>query len=196
MQQGTRTRSIALCGLSIALLAVGAFISLPLGPVPFTLQTLMLVLVVLILTPGEALVTVGGYLLIGALGLPVFAGMQGGFARLAGPAGGFLIGFFVGTLIISLLRFALAKRTKSFGSSLALDIVVAVVICLASYALGTLWFAVSTGATVEAALAACVLPFVIPDAIKAVAAIACAQPVRIALGRAAWKKPDTAKQSN
>ncbi|MDR3308309.1 MAG: biotin transporter BioY [Coriobacteriales bacterium] len=188
MRQPNRTRSIVLCGLSIALLAVGAFITVPFGPIPFTLQTLMLVLVVLILTPAESLVAVGGYLLLGALGLPVFAGFRGGLGVLVGPTGGFLLGFFVGTLIFALIRIALRKRELGAVGMVVTDITAAVVISLASYAFGTLWFSVSTQATIPAALAACVVPFVVPDVIKAMGAIACAQPVRAALGRSAPRR--------
>jgi biotin transport system substrate-specific component len=71
----------------------------------------------------------------------------------------------------------------------ALDLVLIVAISLSTYALGTWWFTVSTGATVSAALAACVIPFLLPDILKAAAALVCAQPVRVALGRAKGTQP-------
>jgi biotin transport system substrate-specific component len=188
MRENNRTRSVVLCGLSIALLAVGAFITLPLGPVPFTLQTLMLILIVTILTPGESIVAVAGYLVLGAVGLPVFSGMRGGFAVLAGPTGGFLIGFLVGTVIVALIRIILSKRVHGLSVTLTFDVLAALAIMIASYGLGALWFVFSTGNTLQAALALCVVPFLAPDVIKAIAAITCAQPVRIALGRASWRQ--------
>lgn len=93
-----RAESIAYCGLSIALLIVSAWVTVPLGPVPFTLQTMMLVFVVLLLPPREALVSVFGYLALGALGAPVFSGMKGGLASLLGPTGGFIVGFGLGAV--------------------------------------------------------------------------------------------------
>ena len=93
-----RAESIAYCGLSIALLTVSAWVTVPLGPVPFTLQTMMLVFVVLLLPPREALVSVFGYLALGALGAPVFSGMKGGLASLLGPTGGFIVGFGLGAV--------------------------------------------------------------------------------------------------
>ncbi|MDR3315413.1 MAG: biotin transporter BioY [Coriobacteriales bacterium] len=187
MNRNSRTRSIVLCGLSIALLAVGAAIQITVGPIPFTLQTLMLILIVLILTPREALVAVGGYLVLGAVGLPIFAGFKGGLGVLFGPTGGFLIGFFVGALLACLLRLLLEKRATKFGTSLALDVAIILVVMAASYAFGTAWFVFSTGTAVAQALALCVLPFLLPDALKAAAAFVCAQPVRVALGRATWR---------
>jgi biotin transport system substrate-specific component len=191
----SRTRSIVLCGLSIALLAVGAAIQLPIGPIPFTLQSLMLVLILLILTPAEALVAVGGYLVLGAVGLPLFAGFKGGFGVLLGPTGGFLTGFFVAAALAGLLRVLLGRRAQSLGISVVLDVVAIVVVILTYYAVGTWWFVLSTGATVYAALAACVLPFLVPDVLKAVAAFVCAQPIRIALGRATWRAQDATLES-
>jgi biotin transport system substrate-specific component len=179
---------LVLCGLSIALLSVGAAIQLPLGPVPFTLQSLMLVLVLLILTPGEALVAVGGYLVLGAVGLPVFAGFRGGIAVLLGPTGGFLIGFFLAAALSALIRKPFEKTTHRLWMVISLDVAVIIVMMLTYYFTGALWFALSTGATVTSALIVCVIPFLVPDILKAVAAFICAQPIRVALGRVSWSQ--------
>ena len=180
----SRTQSIVLCGLSIALLAVGAAITLPFGPVPFTLQTLMLILIVLILTPQETVAAVGGYLLLGAIGLPLFSGFRGGFGILLGPTGGFLMGFFVAALLVAALRGAFGPKATGKKGSLALDVASILIVILSYYAFGLAWFMSLTGSTLTGALGLCVLPFLIPDAIKAAAAFICAQPVRIALKRA------------
>ncbi|MDR2587316.1 MAG: biotin transporter BioY [Coriobacteriales bacterium] len=194
-QHTSRTRSIVLCGLSIALLAVGAAIQLPLGPIPFTLQTLMLIIILLILTPAEALVAVGGYLVLGAIGLPVFAGFKGGFGVLFGPTGGFLVGFFIAAALVGLIRMVLTRKTHSFYTAAALDVLSVVVAVIVYYAAGACWFALSTGATIQAAFAVCILPFLVPDLLKAAAAFVCAQPIRVALGRTTWRKlPTDAKE--
>jgi biotin transport system substrate-specific component len=197
MSTRSRTRSLVFCALGIALMAVGAFITVPFGPVPFTLQTFMLILLALVLTPSELLVVAGGYLILGGLGLPIGAGFKGGIGWLFGPTGGFLMAYFVGSLIVSLPRIIANRRARNLfndtvgpetlRSSLALDVLVALVITAVVYTLGVLWFTIVTNTGIEAALAACVLPFIIPDAIKLVAAIICAQPVRVALGRASWR---------
>ena len=88
----SRTRSIAFVGLSMALLAVSAWISIPVGPVPFTLQTFVVVFAFLVLTPRECVAALTGYLALGAIGLPLFSSMRGGIGVLAGPTGGFLWG--------------------------------------------------------------------------------------------------------
>jgi biotin transport system substrate-specific component len=190
----TRTRSLVLCGLAIALLAAGAFITVPFVPLPFTLQSLVLILLVLILRPKEALAAVGGYLLLGAIGLPLGAGFRGGISWLLGPTGGFLFGFLVGTALIAVVReLPLLKKISSEPKPLwrlvARDAAQALVIISIYYLFGTLWFSLSTGADLPAALAACVLPFVVPDLLKAAAALVCAQPVRAALGRAVPRVP-------
>ncbi|MDR2492000.1 MAG: biotin transporter BioY [Coriobacteriales bacterium] len=185
MRSNSKTRSIALCGLSIALLTVGAFVTVPFGPVPFTLQTMMLLLIVLLLRPSEAVAAVGGYLALGAIGLPVFAGMRGGIAVLAGPTGGFLVGFLVAAAVVGLLRFLFERRSKPSRSAvvrLVQDIAASAAASAVFYACGTLWFSFVTGNSIAVALAACVIPFLLPDAIKAIAAILTAQPVRAALG--------------
>lgn len=172
-----------LSGLSVALIAVGAAIVFPLGPIPFTLQTLMLMLALLILTPKEALATTGGYLLLGIIGLPVFSGFTGGFGVFLGPTGGFLMGFLAGVALVAPLRALLQKRLLQTRSAMFLDLASVLLLMGVYYSTGMAWFMVVTGSSATAALALCVLPFVIPDIIKAAAAIACARPIRVALGR-------------
>jgi biotin transport system substrate-specific component len=146
----------------------------------------MLVLITLILTPKEAVVAVGGYLLLGTVGLPVFAGFKGGIGVLFGPTGGFLVGFLAAVLINMAFCSVFGRRVRNVRHSLALDIGSIAILILTSYSLGCLWFAVSTGSTFALALTYCVIPFVLPDIIKAAAAFSCAQPIRMALGRAPW----------
>ena len=90
----SRTRSVAFVGLTIALMSVSAWVSVPLGPVPFTLQTFVMVFALLALAPKECLAAIAGYLILGGVGLPLFSSMRGGLGVLAGPTGGFLWGFF------------------------------------------------------------------------------------------------------
>ena len=187
---GSRTRSLVLTGLCIALIATGAFITVPLGPIPFTLQTMMIGIAVCLLPPAYSVAAVGGYLALGFLGLPVFSGFRGGIGVLAGPTGGFLVGFLLAAIIIAVMRsLLLASGKTTVGAPArprwfapAVDVISLVLLSVTYYTLGLLWFSVSTGATMEAALAATVVPFVIPDIVKAIGAFVCVQPVRIALG--------------
>lgn len=99
----SKTQSLALSGLFIAFFAIGSWISIPLGLVPFTLQIFVLALALLVLSPKQNFLTVLIYEALGAIGLPFFAGMKGGPGVLIGPTGGFLLGF----LLCALINFAL-----------------------------------------------------------------------------------------
>lgn len=94
--------------LLAALIAVGALIQIPIGPVPVTLQTFFIVLAGFILGPVSGAAAVLLYILAGAIGLPIFAGGKAGFAILFGPTGGYLLGF-VGTAYIA----GLGKHSKN-----------------------------------------------------------------------------------
>ena len=164
------SREIARIAVCVALLTVSAWGSIPLGPVPFTLQTMVLALVPMVLSGKAALWAVGCYLLLGAIGLPVFSNMSGGLAMFAGPTGGFLWGFFIGTAA------AVAVRAQMVRTVLAL-----VLLILCSYIAGTIQFALVSGSSPLAGLAVCVFPFVVPDIIKLACGCALGQAVRRAL---------------
>jgi biotin transport system substrate-specific component len=185
----SRTRSIVLSGLSIALLAVAANISVPIGLVPFTMQTMVLMLIVLLLTPGESLATVGGYLALGAFGMPVGAGFKGGLAWIIGPTGGFLIGFFLATAVIAAIRLLIFTRIANDFKPRFIAAAATSGICLLLIynVFGITWFCIVTGAELPAAIAACTLPFIVPDCIKLILAAACVKPVAAALKRGIWQ---------
>ena len=104
-----KTKDMALIGLFAALLAICSWISIP-TTIPFTLQTMGVFLAVGLLGGKRGTISILLYLLIGAVGVPVFSGFKGGIGALAGPTGGYLIGF-VGTALIMWLF------TARFGSS-------------------------------------------------------------------------------
>ncbi|MBY5006016.1 biotin transporter BioY [Streptococcus suis] len=95
------TRSLTYIAIGAALIAVLSQISIALGPVPFTLQTLAIGLLATLYKPKEATLSVALYLLLGAIGLPVFAGGSGGFQALFGSTGGFLWAFILYGLLTS-----------------------------------------------------------------------------------------------
>lgn len=170
-----RTRDLVTAALMVSLLAVSAWISIPLGSVPVTLQVFVVVLAALLLTPGWAAATMGVYLVMGAAGLPVFSHGQGGLGVLVGPTGGYLVGFFLGALLGSALRYFLSDRG---ASSLVADSSAAAACIATIYLVGWMQLAVVTGMGPSAALLAGVVPFIIPDAIKAVVAIGVAGAIR------------------
>ena len=191
----SRTRSIAFVGLSIALLAVSAWISIPVGPVPFTLQTFVVVFAFLVLTPRECVAALTGYLALGAVGLPMFSSMRGGIGVLAGPTGGFLWGFLLGAAAAIVLRFALSSAlqrrdslkggsgTGSAKRAMAIDLAAGFLFLAVTYVCG--WAQLMAVAAVgpEAAFFTAVGPFIPIDAVKLVAAVLCARAVSSSLPR-------------
>ena len=176
----SRSRSVAFCGLSIALLAVGAWVTVPLGPVPFTLQTMMMVFVLLLLPSREALISIFAYVAIGALGLPVFSGMRGGMGVMLGTSGGFIYGFALGALLaVAVLRFWPEPSSKA--ASYAREGVAAVAFLAVSYLCGWVQLMAVADLGPAAAFLAGIAPFILLDAIKLAIGVALAHSVRQAV---------------
>lgn len=192
----SRVTSLAFCGLSIALMAVSAWITIPLGPIPFTLQTLAVMFVVFTLRPSLACVSILGYLILGGLGVPVFSGFRGGLAALLGPTGGFIVGFLVagalaavvGALLKDKGPFSSQSKRTFFGrtvrvGNLARLIVMGVLFLVVLYLFGWAWLMYLGNLTPEAAFVAAVGPFIPVDALKMVAAVLLTQAVSQGLGK-------------
>lgn len=177
-----RTRFVAFCGLSVALMAVSAWITVPFGPVPFTLQTFVMIFVLLALKPKQAIASVVIYLVMGAIGLPMFSSMRGGIGVLAGPTGGFIWGFLLGTLA----AIGFLTITSKFGSvrekrPIVLDICAAFMFELVIYVCGWAQLTLVANLSPAVAFATAVVPFIIIDVIKMIAAVFTARAVRRAL---------------
>jgi biotin transport system substrate-specific component len=169
----TRTQLYILCGVFAAMTSVCAVIALPLPftPVPVSLATLGALLAGGILGPKFGALSQVVYILLGAIGLPVFAGFTAGVGVLAGPTGGYIIGYIAIACVVGLL----SGRMKSAGVRAMGVLAVAMVLGMcACYALGTLWFMYLTNTPLLAALGMCVFPFIPGDALKiVVAALLC-----------------------
>ena len=176
----SRAQSIVRIALTIAIMAVSAWISIPIGPVPFTLQCFAVAFAICVLPAKECLASVGGYLVLGAFGVPVFSSMRGGISILAGVTGGFLWGYFIGALAGLAILAAFKKMGKDRTFVACLCACVAYLLC--TYFCGTVQFMGVAGASVQAALAACVIPFVPVDIAKLVAASLVARAVDRAVG--------------
>ena len=176
----SRAQSIVRIALTIAIMAVSAWISIPIGPVPFTLQCFAVAFAICVLPAKECLASVGGYLVLGAFGVPVFSSMRGGISILAGVTGGFLWGYFIGALAGLVILAAFKKMGKDRTFVACLCACVAYLLC--TYFCGTVQFMGVAGASVQAALAACVIPFVPVDIAKLVAASLVARAVDHAVG--------------
>lgn len=158
----SKVTDIVYIGLSAAIIAVCSWISIPLT-VPITLQTMGVVLISGLFGAKRGTLSTLLYILIGAIGVPVFSGFKSGFGVLLGSTGGYIIGFIFTALIVGVV----SDKTNKLWA-LILSMVVGILVC---YAFGTGWFAVVYAKTNEPASLAtilgwCVIPFLIPDAVK------------------------------
>ena len=140
----------------IALLTAGAWVSIPVGPVPVTLQTFFLLLAAPVMRR-RAVVPAVLYLLLGTLNLPVFHAGLSGIGVLLGPSGGFLLGFIPGALVAGLAYESRSRAVRVAGLVGATAVI---------YACGVAWLLASAGVTLPAALLVGVLPFLPGDALK------------------------------
>ena len=179
--QAARNRAfiydLVLISVSAAFITVCSWISIPLGAIPFTLQTMAILAVMLAAGGRRGTIAILVYLMMGACGIPVFAGFKGGVAAFAGPTGGFLIGFVFAALLYWLLEKMIFRRfmtttikTWIFGA------VNSVVFEIVMYTVGVIWFmtvyAAQTGPVgLMTVMSWCVLPFIFPDVVKLAAAV-------------------------
>ena len=172
-----KTRDINLTGMMAAFICVAGPLSVPVGPVPLSLATFAIYLAGTVLGWKRAVAAVTLYLLIGLAGVPVFSGFSGGFQKLAGVTGGYLIGY----LFCALISGSGAGKQPGKKCFMLWAVIRMSIGTIVLYAFGTAWFVLQTGKTVGAALALCVLPFLAGDAVKIAAASVIAVPVRKAI---------------
>ena len=151
----------AIPAIGAALIAVLAQISLPIGPVPFTLQNFAIGLIATVFRPREAVLSVALYLLLGAIGLPVFAGGGAGFHILIGPSAGYLWFDLLYAAITSYLIHSKSSMIRIFLANLLGDSLVFVGGILGLHFLASMPF--------DKVLAVGVIPFIIPDLAKIIA---------------------------
>ena len=149
-----KLRNLVRCGCCAALMAVCAWLAVPLGDTAFTMQTFGVFLTLFLLGGGKGSAACVAYLLLGAVGLPVFSGFQGGLGVLLGPTGGYLWGF----LILCLCYWALGKNIGEIAA-----LVLGLLLC---YGCGTVWFFLAYVGSFWAVVLKCVVPYLIPDVLK------------------------------
>ena len=162
------TIDMAYIAIGAVLIAICSWISIPVV-VPFTLQTFAVFLLIMLLGGMKATISVAVYILVGAVGVPVFAGFGAGIGVLFGKTGGYIIGFLLMGPIFSLM-------TKLFGKKMLVQIIALVTGLLVCYAFGTAWFMYiymrDTGDVgLMTVLSWCVFPYIIPDAVKMAVAV-------------------------
>lgn len=164
-----KTNRLTLSALFTALTAVGAFIAIPIRPVPITLQTLFVMLSALYLTPKEAFSSQVAYVLLGLMGLPIFSGFEGGLQRVFHPAFGFLISFIIAAPVMALIL----KNNKS-TKNLTFAVVCAYIIF---YTVGLTYlyvlknFYANSEVTFAALLLSVLVPYIPGDILKAFATV-------------------------
>lgn len=169
-----KTIDIVYIGVFAAVIAVCSWIQIPIGAVPFTLQTLGVCLAAGLLGLKRGTACVAVYILIGLVGVPVFSNFGAGLGVLFGITGGYIVGFIFTALIVG-------GGLKLFGKKLWVymaSMILGVAVC---YAFGTAWFMIYSAnadspVTLAGALSACVIPFIIPDLVKiALAVLLCSR---------------------
>ncbi len=154
-----------------ALMALGAYLHIPLGPVPIVLSTLFVLLSGLLLGSRWGMAAVGLYLLVGAIGMPVFAGGRGGIAHFFGPTGGYLVGFLPAAWITGFV-------SHRWHGRFVLEIAAVVLGSLTIYVVGLPWLKGVTQMPWPKAIWVGMIPFLPGDALKALGAVILARSIR------------------
>ena len=178
-----KTQDITLIAVMAAFLCIAGPLTVPVGPVPLSLATFAVYLAGAILGWKRGTAAVALYLLIGIAGVPVFSAFSGGFQKLAGVTGGYLVGYLFCAAITGLGVDEPGRQQNQYSVPLAVVRMIAGTVVL--YAFGTAWFVIQTGKAISAALGLCVLPFLPGDALKITAASLVASPVRKAIKNSA-----------
>lgn len=158
-----KTRDIVYMSVFTAMISICSWISIP-ASIPFTLQTMGVFTTVGLLGGKRGTLTILTYILLGAIGVPVFAGFTGGISVLLGTTGGYIMGF----LLSALLMWGIETIMGRNQIVLAFSMVAGLIVC---YVFGTAWFMMiytqhSGVIGLSTVLGLCVIPFIIPDLIK------------------------------
>ncbi|MCL2577618.1 MAG: biotin transporter BioY [Defluviitaleaceae bacterium] len=167
-------RDICYIGIFVAIIVICA-VGIPLMGVPFTLQTWGIALAGMILGPKKGVIAVVIYILLGAVGVPVFSNFRGGLGVIMGATGGFIVSF----PVIAFMTGFFAKKGNIFLLFAGLLAGAAI-----NYIFGMVWFSVVTQNTIQAAFAIAVAPFILPDIIKMATVIIIGKSIQTALKKA------------
>lgn len=176
-----KTKTMIICALFAAVMCVFSVITMPIGPVPVTLGLFGVMITAVILGSGKAAIATAVFILLGAIGLPVFSGMKGGFSVLIGPTGGYIWSYVLVALLIGFFAVKSYKNKWIAYIAIFTSCLAGIAVC---YALGTTQFMIVTGNDLTTSLTLCVLPFIAFDIAKAAAATVAGYSVRRALIKA------------
>ena len=169
------TKNLVLTSMFTAILCVMSQISIPTPMLPFSLSLFAIFLIGALLPPRLALMSVLAYVLLGAFGMPVFAGFKGGLHVVTGMTGGFIMAYPVMSLVTALF-YKIVKKYKI--AALFIGMLLSLILC---YLIGSLWFSYSTGNSFNYALTVCVAPFILFDLLKVGLAISFSIVLRAAI---------------
>ncbi len=156
------TKSLTFTALLAAIICVLSPIAINIGPIPLSFGTLAIYIASSLIDMKHGVAAVVVFVALGAVGVPVFTNWTGGFGRIAGPTGGYIIGYISMAFIIGLIVDRLNKHIWAYPVAMTVGTAVL-------YLFGTAWFMIQSGADLASALLACVVPFLIGDALKIVA---------------------------
>ncbi len=171
-----KVKQLVLCALFAALIAVLSQIQIPVHPIPFNLAVLGVFFAGVLLSPLYSVISVLIYIMLGFIGLPVFAGFMSGPSAVFGMTGGYIWGY----ILIALFTAIGVNKLKNIFAA-AFFMALGLLLC---YICGTAWFMFVSGNGLATSLAACVIPFVIPDIGKAVFAYIVGSAVKTRLVKA------------
>ena len=160
-----KIKDMMLSAVFAAVMCIFAVITIPIGAVPISMAMLGIVLTACVLGHRRAAAAIAVYLLIGAVGFPVFSGFRGGLPVIIGPTGGYILAYIPTAMFIGYFTQKLPQGRVRAVAKLA-----AVSFCgvLISYAVGTAWFAAVTGTALLQSLMICVAPFAVFDIVKCI----------------------------
>ena len=168
-----KVKEIVLAGVAAAIICIFAPWKIPIGPIPITLATFAIYLVSALLGWRRGAIATAVYILLGAVGLPVFSGFMGGVHIVAGVTGGYVIGYIPLSLITGAFS-GFKKRWLMMPIGMIMG-------TAALYVFGTAWYCIATGSAIMAAAAVCVLPFIPLDILKIAAATLLAASIKPSL---------------
>jgi biotin transport system substrate-specific component len=163
-----KTSELTIAAMFTALMCVLSQIAIPVpfAAIVFNLGYVGIFLAGALQKPRAAFLSIFAYVMLGAIGLPVFAGFKGGIGAVLGPTGGFIIAYALAAFLISLL--CNTAKNKTFAV-IFLSMAAGGVLC---YIIGIIWYMIYANVAIIPAFAAVCAPFIIPDAVKAIAAAA------------------------
>ena len=165
------TKNYATIAFCVAIIAILAQITIPIPPVPLTMQTFAIGLIATIIPWRQSVATMFVYVIIGGIGLPVFAYFTGGVAKLFGPTGGYLFSFIIMAFIIG---FYLSKTGDSKWHAISANLIG----MLINLIIGTVWLKYYLKINWDEAFISGFLPFIVFGIIKAVLAASIGLTIR------------------